>query len=149
MRLTCLGRPREAWKRASAAGEVGVELVALEAGEVVAHDEALGQGLVHGHGEAAAQLGQADEDEAHAALGVHAEVGGQAEVLEDVVAQVVGLVDHEHGQLPGLGGRVETIKKFKLIDQLLDPEDDELTPTQKLKRKVVHEKYADLIEAMY
>ncbi|MCY3639625.1 MAG: hypothetical protein OXH37_01260, partial [Gammaproteobacteria bacterium] len=45
--------------------------------------------------------------------------------------------------------RVETIKRFKLIDQLLDPEDDELTPTQKLKRKVVHEKYADLIEAMY
>ena len=45
--------------------------------------------------------------------------------------------------------RVETIKKFKLIDQLLDPEDDELTPTQKLKRKVVHEKYAELIEAMY
>ena len=45
--------------------------------------------------------------------------------------------------------RVETIKKFKLIDQLLDPEDDELTPTQKLKRKVVNEKYADLIDAMY
>ena len=45
--------------------------------------------------------------------------------------------------------RVETIKRFRLIDQLLDPEDDELTPTQKLKRKVVHEKYADLIEGMY
>ena len=45
--------------------------------------------------------------------------------------------------------RVETIKRFRLIDQLLDPEDDELTPTQKLKRKVVNEKYADLIEAMY
>ena len=45
--------------------------------------------------------------------------------------------------------RVETIKRFSLIDQLLDPEDDELTPTQKLKRKVVNEKYADLIEAMY
>ena len=28
--------------------------------------------------------------------------------------------------------RVETIKKFRLIDQLLDPEDEELTPTMKL-----------------
>ncbi len=45
--------------------------------------------------------------------------------------------------------RVETIKKFRLIDQLLDPEDDELTPTMKLKRKVVNEKYSELIEEMY
>lgn len=45
--------------------------------------------------------------------------------------------------------RVETIKKFSLIDQLLDPEDEELTPTMKLKRKVVNVKYAELIESMY
>jgi long-chain acyl-CoA synthetase len=45
--------------------------------------------------------------------------------------------------------RVETIKRFRLIDQLLDAEDDELTPTQKLKRKVVNEKYAALIAEMY
>ena len=45
--------------------------------------------------------------------------------------------------------RVETIKKFRLIDQLLDAEDEELTPTQKLKRKVVHEKYEGLIAGMY
>lgn len=45
--------------------------------------------------------------------------------------------------------RVETLKKFRLIDQLLDPEDEELTPTMKLKRKVVNEKYAELIESMY
>ncbi len=45
--------------------------------------------------------------------------------------------------------RVETIKKFRLIDQLLDPEDEELTPTMKLKRKVVNEKYLDLINEMY
>ena len=45
--------------------------------------------------------------------------------------------------------RVETIKKFRLIDQLLDAEDEELTPTMKLKRKVVNEKYSDLIESMY
>jgi len=45
--------------------------------------------------------------------------------------------------------KVETIKKFHLIDQLLDPEDDELTPTMKLKRKVVNVKYIDLIDDMY
>ena len=45
--------------------------------------------------------------------------------------------------------RAETVKKFRLIDQLLDPEDDELTPTMKLKRKVVNEKYRNLIEEMY
>lgn len=45
--------------------------------------------------------------------------------------------------------QVETIKKFRLIDQLLDPEDEELTPTMKLKRKVVNEKYIGLINEMY
>jgi len=45
--------------------------------------------------------------------------------------------------------RVETIKKFSLIDRLLDPEDEELTPTMKLKRKVVNEKYAGMINEMY
>ncbi len=45
--------------------------------------------------------------------------------------------------------RVETIKKFRLIDQLLDPEDEELTPTMKLKRNVVNVKYSDLIDSMY
>ena len=45
--------------------------------------------------------------------------------------------------------RVETIKKFRLIDQLLTPEDDELTPTMKLKRKFVNAKYKNLIDGMY
>jgi long-chain acyl-CoA synthetase len=45
--------------------------------------------------------------------------------------------------------RVEQIKKIKLIDQLLTAEDDELTPTMKLKRKFVNKKYQDLIASMY
>jgi long-chain acyl-CoA synthetase len=45
--------------------------------------------------------------------------------------------------------RVETIKKFRLIDQQLTPEDEELTPTMKLKRSLVNKKYAKEIEAMY
>ena len=45
--------------------------------------------------------------------------------------------------------RVETIKRFRLIEQQLTAEDDELTPTMKLKRKFVNEKYKALIEDMY
>ena len=45
--------------------------------------------------------------------------------------------------------RVETIKTFRLIEQLLTPEDEELTPTMKLKRAYVNVKYKDLIEGMY
>jgi len=62
---------------------------------------------------------------------------------------VKDLVNSEIERVNNNFARVETIKKFRLIDQLLDPEDEELTPTMKLKRKVVNEKYIDLIESMY
>jgi long-chain acyl-CoA synthetase len=45
--------------------------------------------------------------------------------------------------------RVETIKKFRLIEQILTPEDEELTPTMKLRRSFVNIKYKELIDAMY
>ncbi len=64
-------------------------------------------------------------------------------------SEVEDLVRGEIEAVNAKFARVETIKRFRLIDQLLDPEDDELTPTQKLKRKVVNEKYAHLIEGMY
>jgi long-chain acyl-CoA synthetase len=45
--------------------------------------------------------------------------------------------------------RVETIKKFFLIERQLTPEDEELTPTMKLKRSFVNKRYAGEIDAMY
>jgi long-chain acyl-CoA synthetase len=45
--------------------------------------------------------------------------------------------------------RVESIKKFRLIEQLLTPEDEELTPTMKLRRAFVNKKYTELIDTMY
>jgi len=45
--------------------------------------------------------------------------------------------------------RVEQIKQFRLLETQLGAEDDELTPTMKLKRAFVQRKYADLIESMY
>jgi long-chain acyl-CoA synthetase len=46
-------------------------------------------------------------------------------------------------------GRVEQIKRFKLLDEDWQPGGDELTPTMKLKRKPIHEKYASEIEELY
>jgi len=45
--------------------------------------------------------------------------------------------------------RVEQIKDFRLIDILLTADDDELTPTMKLKRSFVETKHSGLIEQMY
>ncbi len=45
--------------------------------------------------------------------------------------------------------RVEQMKKFFLLDTQLSAEDEELTPTMKLKRKLVEKKYAAQIDAMY
>jgi long-chain acyl-CoA synthetase len=45
--------------------------------------------------------------------------------------------------------RVEQIKKFTIVEGDWLPGGDELTPTMKLKRKPIAEKYQDAIEAMY
>jgi len=63
--------------------------------------------------------------------------------------EVVGLVQSEVDRVNGAFARVEQIKRFRLIDVQLTPEDEELTPTMKLKRKLVNEKYKALIESMY
>ena len=45
--------------------------------------------------------------------------------------------------------RVEQIKKYKVLREEWQPGGDELTPTMKLKRKPIHAKYAQEIEALY
>ena len=45
--------------------------------------------------------------------------------------------------------RVEQVRRFFLLDTQLSAEDEELTPTMKLKRRLVQQKYAPQIEAMY
>jgi long-chain acyl-CoA synthetase len=45
--------------------------------------------------------------------------------------------------------RVEQIKRFTILDEDWLPDGDELTPTMKLKRRVIVKKYAGHIEALY
>lgn len=63
--------------------------------------------------------------------------------------EVIKLVQREVDKVNKKFSRVESIKKFRLIDTRLTEEDEELTPTMKLKRKFVSEKFKDLIESMY
>lgn len=63
--------------------------------------------------------------------------------------EIQDLIWHEIEAVNGNFARVETIKKFYLIERQLTPEDEELTPTMKLKRNFVNKRYAAEIEAMY
>ena len=63
--------------------------------------------------------------------------------------EVIKLIGEEIEAVNKRFARVEQIKQFRLIETKLTAEDEELTPTLKLKRKLVNEKYKDLIESMY
>jgi long-subunit acyl-CoA synthetase (AMP-forming) len=62
-----------------------------------------------------------------------------------MVAAVQEGVDRANAQL----ARVEQIKKFTIIRGDWLPGGDELTPTMKLKRRPIAEKYAAEIEELY
>jgi long-chain acyl-CoA synthetase len=63
------------------------------------------------------------------------------EVFE-LVSQITKEVNNHFAQ-------VETIKKFTVLDKELDQDDDELTATQKVRRKIIEQKYRTVIEKMY
>ena len=63
--------------------------------------------------------------------------------------EVQALIQGEIDRVNKKFARVEQIKKFFLLETQLSAEDEELTPTMKLKRKLVEKKYTPQIEAMY
>ncbi len=63
--------------------------------------------------------------------------------------EVITLIDEVVQSANETLAQVETVKRFRLIDVLLTPEDDELTATMKLKRSLVEKKHHALIESMY
>jgi long-chain acyl-CoA synthetase len=62
-----------------------------------------------------------------------------------VVARVTRTVDEKNSQLQSYA----KIKKFALLPEDFTQENGQLTPTLKVKRKVVAEKYQDRLEALY
>jgi len=64
-------------------------------------------------------------------------------------AEIRALIQREIEAVNANFARVESIKRFFLIERQLTPEDEELTPTMKLKRSFVNKRYATEIDAMY
>jgi long-chain acyl-CoA synthetase len=64
-------------------------------------------------------------------------------------AEVKKLIQAEVNAVNNTLARVETIKRFTIFDKRLDPEDGEVTPTMKVKRRFINEAYEHVIEAMY
>jgi len=63
--------------------------------------------------------------------------------------QVIALIDQELKNVNETLARVENIRKFTILPKRLYEEDGEVTPTMKIKRKIVNKAFRDLIEAMY
>lgn len=64
-------------------------------------------------------------------------------------SEVYELVKHEVEMVNETLARVETVKKFKILEKELDQDDEELTATQKVKRKVIANRFQKEIEEMY
>jgi long-chain acyl-CoA synthetase len=62
--------------------------------------------------------------------------------VTDLIQAVVDEVNTKFAQ-------VEQVKKFRILNHDLTIETGELTPSLKVKRNIVHEKYADIYDAMY
>jgi len=63
--------------------------------------------------------------------------------------QIYKLIEDDMGKLQKKLANYERVRKFALLDKPFTIETGEITPSLKIKRKVVEEKYNYLIEEMY
>jgi long-chain acyl-CoA synthetase len=64
-------------------------------------------------------------------------------------AEVRALIQQEVDRANAKYAQVEQVKKFAILDHDLSQATGELTPTLKVKRNVVNEQYADVLDALY
>ncbi len=64
-------------------------------------------------------------------------------------AEIRKLIEGEVLKVNKTLSRVESIKKFELLPRRFYEEDGDVTPTKKVKRRFLEDRYADLIEKMY
>lgn len=74
------------------------------------------------------------------------DLAGKPEVY-DLIAECVEKVNADLAADPKLGN--SQIHRFLILHKELDPDDDELTRTRKVRRRFIQDKYAVLIDALY
>ncbi|MFL0579047.1 AMP-dependent synthetase/ligase [Dietzia sp. 179-F 9C3 NHS] len=77
----------------------------------------------------------------------HGKTGEVEDLLQDgdLVGAIQDVVDRANKSV----SRAESIRKFRILAAEFSVESGELTPTLKLKRNIVHERFADDIEQLY
>ncbi|MEU9416619.1 AMP-dependent synthetase/ligase [Streptomyces sp. NPDC048272] len=109
----------------------------------------IGQALVHGDGRSyLVALLVLDPELAPvwaAARGIEAPSLGALAEHPAVVEEIARAVTAANARL----NRTEQIKRYRLLTGEWGPETGELTPSLKLRRRVIREKYGDLIEGLY
>ncbi len=63
--------------------------------------------------------------------------------------RIIDLIERQVNELTEGLARHETVKKIALLENELTVESGELTPTLKVKRRVIDEKYRDVIDRLY
>jgi long-chain acyl-CoA synthetase len=71
----------------------------------------------------------------------HADLAGR----QEVVALIAAEIDQANQHL----APVEQVRAFRLLDRELSQDEGELTATQKVRRRVIHELHGDVIESIY
>jgi len=71
-----------------------------------------------------------------------AEAGGDPSSFEASVQEHVNAINERFA-------RVEHVRKFSILPRELDQDNGELTPTMKIKRRIVYENWAEIIDGMY
>ncbi|MCG6214698.1 long-chain fatty acid--CoA ligase [Vibrio furnissii] len=64
-------------------------------------------------------------------------------------SQIIEMFEKRVNELQHGLAKFEQVKRFKLLPKAFSMDDGELTPTQKLRRKVIHDRYQHEIEEMY
>jgi long-chain acyl-CoA synthetase len=76
----------------------------------------------------------------------YVDLAGKSETY-DIIAECIASVNADLAKEAGMADT--QVAKFLVLHKELDPDDDELTRTRKVRRGFIAEKYAVLIEALY